>query len=72
VQKVPALLNDMHWLMENRSFRFALCGSSGGRSGGAPQTCSEGMVRRLPAFSRLLDVLPLSDTEAVNFSNHRG
>ena len=28
VQKVPALLNEVHWLMENRSFRFALCGSS--------------------------------------------
>ncbi|MDE2763474.1 MAG: AAA family ATPase [Gemmatimonadota bacterium] len=28
VQKVPALLNEVHWLMENRSFHFALCGSS--------------------------------------------
>lgn len=28
VQKVPALLNEVHWLMENRGLRFALCGSS--------------------------------------------
>ena len=28
VQKVPALLDEVHWLMENRGFRFALCGSS--------------------------------------------
>ena len=28
VQKVPALLNEVHWLIENRGLHFALCGSS--------------------------------------------
>lgn len=28
VQKVPQLLDEVHWLIENRSIRFALCGSS--------------------------------------------
>jgi len=28
VQKVPALLDEAHWLHENRGIRFALCGSS--------------------------------------------
>jgi predicted AAA+ superfamily ATPase len=28
VQKVPALLDEVHWLIENRGTRFALCGSS--------------------------------------------
>ncbi len=28
VQKVPALLDEIHWLMENRQINFALCGSS--------------------------------------------
>jgi predicted AAA+ superfamily ATPase len=28
VQKVPALLDEVHWLIENRGFHFALCGSS--------------------------------------------
>jgi len=28
VQKVPALLDEAHWLHENRGVRFALCGSS--------------------------------------------
>lgn len=28
IQKVPALLNEVHWLHENRGIRFALCGSS--------------------------------------------
>ncbi|MCY4037092.1 MAG: AAA family ATPase [bacterium] len=28
IQKVPALLDEVHWLMENRRLSFALCGSS--------------------------------------------
>jgi predicted AAA+ superfamily ATPase len=28
VQKVPALLDELHWLIENKGFRFVLCGSS--------------------------------------------
>ena len=28
IQKVPALLDEVHWLIENRGFRYALCGSS--------------------------------------------
>ena len=28
IQKVPALLDEVHWLHENRNVRFALCGSS--------------------------------------------
>ena len=28
VQKAPALLDEVHWLIENRGVRFALCGSS--------------------------------------------
>lgn len=37
VQKVPALLNEVHWLIENRGLHFALCGSSARkvRRGGA-------------------------------------
>lgn len=37
VQKVPALLDEVHWLIENRGYAFALCGSSARkvRRGGA-------------------------------------
>ena len=28
IRKVPALLDEVHWLIENRGVRFALCGSS--------------------------------------------
>lgn len=128
VQKVPALLDDVHWLMENRGVSFALCGSSatkvkrgaanllGGRAvrhellgitgaelgddldltrllnvGYLPrifqaprpvplldayindylvqEVAAEGVVRKLPAFSRFLDAASLSDGEIVNLSN---
>lgn len=37
IQKVPALLDEVHWLIENRGVNFALCGSSARkvRRGGA-------------------------------------
>ena len=41
IQKAPALLDEVHWLMENRGYRFALCGSSARKV--APQS------RSLPA-----------------------
>ena len=28
VQKIPHLMDEIHWLMENRGYRFILCGSS--------------------------------------------
>lgn len=28
VQKIPAVLDEVHWLIENKGFRFILCGSS--------------------------------------------
>ena len=31
IQKVPALLDEVHWLIENRGLAFALCGSSARR-----------------------------------------
>jgi predicted AAA+ superfamily ATPase len=37
IQRIPSLLNEVHWLIENRSIRFILSGSSPGkilRSGG--------------------------------------
>jgi len=28
VQKVPQIMDEVHWLIENKGFRFILCGSS--------------------------------------------
>lgn len=127
IQKVPALLNEVHWLHENKGVRFALCGSSarklrkggvnllGGRgmryellgfsafelkesfdlermlnNGCLPdiyfsknpakllnayvsqylkeEIAAEGLVRKLPVYSRFLNIAALSDCELVNYS----
>ena len=39
IQKVPALLDAVHWLHENEGVEFALCGSSARKVGGARRTC---------------------------------
>lgn len=33
IQRVPALLDEVHWLMENRDISFGLCGSSATKLG---------------------------------------
>jgi uncharacterized protein len=127
IQKVPALLDEIHWLYENKGVHFALCGSSarkvkrgsanllGGRgiryelfgfnsrelgekfelermlnNGYLPtiyfsdhpdkmlnayvsqylkeEIAAEGLVRKLPAYSRFLQMAALSDCELVNYS----
>lgn len=127
IQKVPPLLDEIHWLYENKGVHFALCGSSarkvkrgsanllGGRgmryelfgfnsrelggkfelerilnNGYLPriyfsdnpdkmldayvsqylkeEIAAEGLVRKLPAYSRFLQMAALSDCELVNYS----
>jgi predicted AAA+ superfamily ATPase len=127
IQKIPALLDEVHWLMENQALRFILCGSSarklkrgevnllGGRavryelyplvfpeipdfsltkalnSGLVPrhydspkpnrlihsyvgdyikeEIVAEALTRKVPAFSRFLEVAALSNGEILNYSN---
>lgn len=128
IQKVPMLLDEVHWMIENLGVKFALCGSSarkvkrghanllGGRAiryelfgfsanelamkfdlvkilnnGYLPchylsnnpkrllnsyitdylkeEIAEESLVRNIPAFSNFLEVVALSDTEIINFTN---
>lgn len=129
IQKIPALLDEVHWLIENEKLQFILCGSSarklkrghanllGGRAwryelypltwteipatsfnllqvlnrGLLPahyvepdykqsqqsylqdylkeEIMTEGLVRNLPAFSRLFEALAFSNTQMINYSN---
>jgi len=39
IQKVPQLLDEAHWLHENRGVRLALCGSSARKVTAATPTC---------------------------------
>ncbi len=53
IQKVPALLDEVHRLMESRGWKFALCGSSARklRRGGANLLAGRAVTRRLGPFT---------------------
>ena len=53
VQKVPAILDEVHWLMEERGLRFALSGSSARKlkRGGANLLAGRAITRRMDPFS---------------------
>jgi predicted AAA+ superfamily ATPase len=53
IQKIPALLDEVHRLIENRGWRFALCGSSARklRRGGTNLLGGRAVTRYLYAFS---------------------
>ncbi|MDD3925087.1 MAG: AAA family ATPase [bacterium] len=53
IQKIPSLLDEVHRLMENRQWRFALCGSSARklRRAGTNLLGGRALTRELDAFS---------------------
>jgi uncharacterized protein len=53
IQKIPALLDEVHRLMERRQWRFALCGSSARklRRGGVNLLAGRAITRHLEVFS---------------------
>jgi predicted AAA+ superfamily ATPase len=53
IQKVTALLNEVHWLLENSAVHFALCGSSARkiRKGNANLLGGRGITHELYGFS---------------------
>lgn len=66
IQKVPALLDEVHRLMESRGWRFALCGSSARklRRGGANLLAGRALTLNMEGFS----AAELSDTFDPDFS----
>jgi uncharacterized protein len=52
IQKIPALLDEVHRLMENRRWRFALCGSSARKlkRGGADLLAGRALLRHMEGF----------------------
>ena len=53
VQKIPALLNEVHRLIENKRWRFVLCGSSARklRRGGTNLLAGRAITRHMESFS---------------------
>ena len=61
VQKVPDLLDEVHWLIENRGLRFILCGSSARKLKREKANLLGGRAARYELF-------PLVSEEIENFS----
>jgi predicted AAA+ superfamily ATPase len=64
VQKVPELLDEVHWLIENRGLRFILCGSS-------PRKLKRSHGNLLGGRAIRYHLYPLVYPEIPDFSLHR-
>ncbi len=69
IQKVPALLDEVHWLIENRGVHFALCGSSARkvRHGRANLLGGRGVTYTMHGLSA---VELAEDSDLVRLLNH--
>jgi predicted AAA+ superfamily ATPase len=61
VQKIPALLDEVHWLIENRGLRFILCGSSA-------RKLKRGHANLLGGRAWRYEMFPLVSKEIENFN----
>lgn len=61
IQKVPALLDEVHWLIENKGIRFILCGSSA-------RKLKRGHSNLLGGRAVRYEMLPLAFPEIPEFS----
>ncbi|MDD5066828.1 MAG: AAA family ATPase [bacterium] len=61
VQKIPTLLNEIHWLIENKRLRFILCGSSA-------RKLKRGHANLLGGRAIRYELYPLVYPEIRNFS----
>ncbi len=61
IQKLPALLDEVHWLMENKGLRFILCGSSA-------RKLKRGQANLLGGRGVRYELYPLVFPEVPNFS----
>jgi len=61
VQKIPGLLDEVHWLIENRGLRFILCGSS-------PRKLKRSHANLLGGRAVRYELMPLTSPEIPDFS----
>lgn len=64
VQKIPDLLDEIHWLIENRALKFILCGSSA-------RKLKRGHANLLGGRALRLELYPLCYPEMPDFSLER-
>jgi len=61
IQKIPALLDEVHWLIENKGLRFILCGSSA-------RKVKRGHANLLGGRAVRYELYPLVFSEIIDFS----
>lgn len=64
VQKIPELLDEVHWLIENKKFRFLLTGSSA-------RKLKRGAANLLAGRARTANLFPLTYNEIPDFNLER-
>ncbi len=68
VQKIPALMDEVHWLIENRQTRFVLCGSSSRKIVRSQANLLGGRALRYELFPLVSQEIP--DFDLVRALNH--
>ncbi|MBD3421702.1 MAG: AAA family ATPase [Chitinivibrionales bacterium] len=67
IQKIPELLNEVHWLIENRGLRFLLCGSSARKVRRGHANLLGGRAVRFELFALVFPEIPdLNLEQALN------
>jgi len=67
IQKIPALLDEVHWLIENKGFRFILCGASARKLKRGHGNLLGGRAVRYELFPLVFPEVPgLSLSKALN------
>jgi predicted AAA+ superfamily ATPase len=68
VQKVPQILDEVHWLIENKKLRFILCGSSARKLKRGRANLLGGRAWRYEMFP--LTIVEIEDIDLVRALNH--
>ncbi len=72
VQKVPGVLDEVHWLIENRGLRFMLCGSSARKLKRGRANLLGGRAWRFEMYPLVTAEFPAADGLAGGFDLLRG
>jgi len=68
IQKIPQLLNEVHWLIHNRKLRFLLCGSSARKLKRCGANLLGGRAIREVLYPFVSDEIP--DFDVIKAANH--
>lgn len=70
IQKVPSLLDEVHWCLENTQTRFILCGSSARKLRHGAANLLGGRAERFELFPLTTDEITLGKIDLIRLLNH--